>query len=130
MSRKRKKNHINEPFIPILKHMIKSPAFKALSNPARVAYLLLKAQINSHDQQEIIFPYSHAMEYMEKRTFSAALKQLIKMGFIEKTQFGGLYRRTNVYKLSDQWRTYQNHTTWHNLKGDVKMPPSNVLKIA
>ena len=103
MSRKRKPQ-IGEALVPILKHMINSQAFKNLSNPARVAYLLLKAQCNKFGQNEVKYPYSHAQTYMDKKTFNKALKQLTENGFIEKSSYGGLYRRTNVYKFVEAWR--------------------------
>ena len=99
-----KKNKIGEPFVPVLKRMINSPAYKRLSNASRVAYLLLKAQCNENGQREIKFPYRDAQLYMKPSTFSRSIKQLEELGFIEKTQYGGLYRRTNVYRLIEKWR--------------------------
>ena len=101
---KRKGKMIGESFVPVLRHMIESEAFKKLTNASRVAYLLLKSQIKNGDQKEIIFPYAHAQPYMNRNTFGRAIKQLIEFGFIEKMQYGGLYRRTNVYRLSEKWR--------------------------
>lgn len=103
--KRKKANTIGESFVPVLKHMIGSPAFKQLTNAARVAYILLKSQCKEFGQKEVIFPYSHAEAYMDRKTFSRALKQLAELGFIEKTQFGGLYRRTNVYRLIEKWRS-------------------------
>lgn len=104
MGRRSKKNRINESFVPIIKHMIQSPAFKQLTNASRVAYLLLKAQINKSDQREVIFPYGQAEAYMDRKTFARSIRQLCELGFIEKSDFGGLYRRTNVYKFTEEWR--------------------------
>lgn len=106
MGKRNRKNKIGEPFVPVIKHMIKSRAFKKLSNASRVAYLLLKAQCNESGQREVIFPYSHAEDYMNRHTFGRSIKQLVEMGFIEKSDFGGLYRRTNVYRLTEGWRDF------------------------
>lgn len=123
MSRKRKPQ-IGEAFVPILKHMINSQAFKNLTNPARVAYLLLKAQCNKFGQNEVKYPYSHAEVYMDKKTFNKAIKQLIENGFIEKSCYGGLYRRTNVYKFVDNWRkitpTKQEEILAYSIRGVEK----------
>ena len=102
--RKRNGNKIKEPFVPILKPMVNSLAFKKLTNAQRVAYLLLKCQCKEAGQREVIFPFSHAESYMDRHTFGKAIKRLIELGFILKTDFGGLYRRTNVYKFIDDWR--------------------------
>lgn len=98
------KKPIGEPFVPITKYMIQSPAYKKLTNASRVAYLLLQAQCNKRKQQDVIFPYSHAAEYMNRHTFARSIKQLVELGFIEKSDFGGLYRRTNVYQFVNKWR--------------------------
>lgn len=87
--------------------MLTSDAFKKLSNPSRVAFLLLRAQLKNHEQTEVIYPYSHAQEYMKKDTFARAIRELEEMGFIRKTQFGGLFRKTNAYCFTDEWETYQ-----------------------
>ena len=105
LSRKGNLKKINGAFVPIMKDMISSPAFLNLTNASRVAYLLLKAQCCKFDQKEIKFPYSHAEKYMHMHTFAASLKQLEENGFIEKTQEGGLFRRTNIYSLTDKWKT-------------------------
>ena len=84
--------------------MIKSPAFIKLSNASRVAYLLLKSQCTKSGQREIIFPYNDAEHYMKRATFARSIKQLIELGFIEKSSFGGLYRLTNVYRFTERWR--------------------------
>ena len=99
-----RKNKIGEPFVPVIKQMIRSPAFKKLSNASRVAYLLLKAQCKESGQREVIFPYSDAERYMKRKTFARSIKQLTELGFIEKSSFGGLYRRTNVYRFTEGWR--------------------------
>ena len=87
------------PFVPIFKETIKSESFKRLTNASRVAYLLLKNQCCHFDQTTVIFPYSHAAEYMHKGTWNTSIKQLVREGYIEIEQKGGLYRRTNIYKL-------------------------------
>ena len=99
-----RKNQIEGSFVPVLKHMIKSAAFQKLTNASRTAYLLLKAQVKENGQREVVFPYTHAQPYMNRHTFSRSIKQLVELGFIEKSDFGGLYRRTNVYKFTEGWR--------------------------
>jgi hypothetical protein len=41
---------------------------------------------------------------MDRKTFTRSIKQLCALGFIEKSDFGGLFRRTNVYKFAEGWR--------------------------
>jgi len=102
----RRKNRL-PPFVYIIKEMLWSDAYKKLSNPSRVALLLLRAQLKNHGQAEVKFPYSCAQEYMKTNTFSHAVKELEEMGFIKKTQEGGLFRCTNIYSFTDAWREYK-----------------------
>lgn len=102
--KRKREGSIGEPFIPVLKSMVTSFPFKELTNAGRVAYILLKLQVQKTGQQEVIFPYSHAEPYMNRHTFGSAIKQLIELEFIEKSDFGGLFRRTNVYKFLEGWR--------------------------
>ena len=101
-----KKNRL-PPFVYITQEMLKSDAYKKISNASRVALLLLRAQLKNHEQTEVIFPYSHAQEYMKKDTFARSIRQLVGMGFIAKTQNGGLYRKTNSYSFTDGWKAYK-----------------------
>jgi hypothetical protein len=87
------------PFVAIFKETIKSESFKRLTNASRVAYLLLKSQCRHFDQTDVIFPYSQAAEYMHKGTWNTSIKQLKTEGFIGIEQKGGLYRKTNIYRL-------------------------------
>ena len=115
-NKKKTIEHVNKPgFAMITNEEICSPAYKALTNTARTAYTLLCAQRKKKDQPEVIYPYSHAVDYMERRTFAKATRQLIEVGFIEKKQSGGLFRRTNIYLFCDRWRSFkvdaENHPT-------------------
>lgn len=92
------------PFIYITKEMFRSNAFKQLTNSARTTYLLLQDQVRSAEQTQIICPYRFAAQYMDQKTFGRAIKQLAQIGFIEKHQKGGLFRRTNVYRFVNAWR--------------------------
>jgi len=84
--------------------MIKSEAYKRLTNASRTAYLLLKAQCYRSDQIEVKLPYSQTQEYMRKHTFTRAIRELEDLGFIKISQRGGMFRKTNIYLLIDNWK--------------------------
>jgi len=102
----RRKNKI-PPFVYVTKEMLGSDAYKKLSNPSRVTLLLLRAQLKNNDQVEVKFPYSHAEEYMDRHTFARSIRELEKIGFIRKTQSGGLYRRVNIYTFCGAWERHE-----------------------
>jgi len=105
---KRKKDRSKSPpFVMIFKEMLASEAWGALTNASRVAYLHLKGKSINSDQTEIFLSYKEMERIMEKRTFSRSLKELQEIGFIEKTQMGGLFRRRNIFRLSEAWKEYR-----------------------
>lgn len=105
-----KKNRL-PPFVPILKDMLKSEAWEAISNPARVAYVHLKGKCVTQNNDEITLSFKEAERIMCRDTFSSALNQLEKHGFITKIQRGGLYRKRNYFRISDQWKSFRMKKT-------------------
>jgi len=102
------KERVERPgFAMITNEVICSDAYKVLTNASRTAYTLLRAQIKKKTQVKVVYPYSCAVAYMERRTFTKSIRQLIDVGFIRKEQFGGLYRRTNTYEFINQWQGYK-----------------------
>lgn len=87
-------------FARIYSTVLYSPAFSKLSLAAKFTYVLLKAQISHTRQDEVVFSYIDAEKHMQKRTFAAAIKQLIEFGFIKKKQKGGPFRTINFYKFT------------------------------
>jgi DNA-binding transcriptional ArsR family regulator len=103
MAWKQKKDK-HPPFVAVLKEMLKSHAWEALGNASRVAYIHIKGKSFSRNPGEITLSYNEIERIMERRTFSWALRELEKFGFINRTQRGGLYRRRNFFRLSEEWR--------------------------
>ena len=102
----RRKNRL-PPFVYFTKEMLRSDAFKEISHASKTALLLLRAQLKNHGQVEVKFPYSHAEEYMDRHTFARSIRELEKIGFIRKTQSGGLYRRANIYAFCGAWERHE-----------------------
>lgn len=100
---KKKKNKL-PPFVWIPKDMLTSPAWEALGHASRVAYIHLKAKCYSRDPGNIALSYQEMERIMQRRTYSRAIRSLEENGFIDRTQRGGLYRRRNFFRLSEDWR--------------------------
>jgi hypothetical protein len=91
-------------FIALEWAVVDSKAWEELTNPARVAYIHLKRKVTNSTPGEITLSYNEMEKFMNRHTFADALAQLEKKGFIEKTQMGGLYRRRNFFRLTNEWR--------------------------
>jgi len=104
------------PFVPILHDELESTAYRTLS--ATAAKLLpyfkricVKATRGKPDETTLFaFTYTEAVKYgFAKRTFSRAVQDLQKHGFIDIAEVGGLRgagHSCSQYKLSRRWVTF------------------------
>ena len=96
------------PFVAVYLEMLRSPAWASISNSSRVAYIHIKAKSFSPKPMKLTLSFKEMEKYMRKKTYARALRELEQFGFIERTQRGGLYRKRNLFTLSDGWRKIQN----------------------
>lgn len=96
-----------KPFVMLHKDVLRSPAWEALTNAARVAYLHIRLDENGRNEGRLKLPYSQALRLMDKRTFSRALRQLQELGFIIVTKHGGLYNQCSEFGLNTAWRDWR-----------------------
>lgn len=104
MERRGKKSK-GPPFILLIWQIWDSWAWGQLTNAARVAYIGILRQKDKNGQPEMEFPYADAERLMHRKTFKTAIDELNEFGFIIMKQRGGLKRRSNIYSLSEEWRT-------------------------
>ncbi len=109
---KRHRRPKSPPFVMLPWRLIDSPAWKELSNGSRVALIHLMRQVRSANPGEITLLHRHMAEIMKRETYARAIRQLEEMGFVDRIQIGGLYRKKNIFKLSDRWKEY--HTRPEN----------------
>ena len=102
----KKKNRL-PPFVAILKEMLKSEAWLSISNPARVAYIHLKSKCVTANNDFVTLSYQEMEKIMQRKTFARALSQLEKHSFIIREQRGGLYRKRNYFRFSEQWKNFK-----------------------
>ena len=100
MSRKSKKL-----FIQLYFDFYDSKEWRSLQWYSKIAYLRIKRKYNPNNGEKITVSYREMADEMSQPTFGKAIKELLKVGFIEVIQKGGLYRRRNYYILSYRWKT-------------------------
>jgi len=115
---KKQRDRLPYRFTPIETVLLKSEAWLVLSHPARVAYLHLKAEVNHKYQETVELTYEAMEPIMQRRTYAKALRALEEVGLIRREQYGGLYRKKNVFSFSQQWKKYEANRTI-NSKGQV-----------
>lgn len=87
--------------------MLQSEAWEAISNPARVAYVHLKSKCITANSGEITLSFKEMERIMDRHTFARSLGQLEAHGFITKNQRGGLFRKRNYFRISEQWKSFR-----------------------
>lgn len=113
------------PFVPVFKEEMDSKAFAELTPSAVKVLLFMRwahgvAKKKTGDPSASFdFTYEEAVRRgFAKKTFSRAVQQLVKNGFLDVVTQGGLRgcgRSNSRYKMSDRWLLY-------SLPGFVKKP--------
>ncbi len=116
MKRKNRNGFKNTPFVALTWELLNSKAYKQLPNSATkiLPYFLGKAKIDFRDpvryETHFAFTYSEANRMgLAKSTFSKALQDLMKFGFIDPVSKGGLRGTgltSSMFKLSKRWEDY------------------------
>lgn len=101
MGRRTKKRY--PPFVMLERAMLDSPEWKSLTQAEMIAYIYIKKNYNGGNNGKIPLKYVEMKGVCAPATLSKALKGLIKKGWIEKTQHGGLYRYFCLYELTGQF---------------------------
>jgi len=104
------------PFVALTWDLLNSPAYKKLTPSAAKAlpYFLGKVKVGYNDPEKYIKTFPFSYPEAEKlgfsyATFSRIRKELEKIGFIERTEGGGLRGKGvgySKYRLSRKWESY------------------------
>ena len=113
---RRRKSGKLRPFVPMFWDTLNSTAYKELSGmPCKLLPFFLGKPKTSLAEEEAYqkifsFTYSEAKKLgFATSTFSRALSELIKKGFITPVRKGGLRsdgKQNNLFKLSRKWKDY------------------------
>lgn len=111
-----KKSNRLPPFVALIWEMLNSIAYKDISYSSAKAlpFFLGKYKGQYRDpgryQFQFYFPYSEAKRYgFPTATFSKVIQELIRKGFIDPVDKGGLRsdgRSYNFFRLSRRWEKY------------------------
>jgi len=94
----------SESFVKLENEMTDSAAWTALSDSAVWLYIEFMKQFKYETEfSRLILPFSKVSWRMSRGTFYKKIKELIKYGFIRIVSQGGLYKKPNVYALSNRW---------------------------
>jgi len=115
----KKKRNRHPPFVMLTNELIDSKAWKELSCYARTVYIEIKRRYNGKNDGNLSYTYREASKIMHRLTFTKALRELVNNGLIDIIRSGGLYKKCNIFGLSDRWKFYGQE----NFKiGKLKVP--------
>lgn len=104
--RLRKNGRDSPPFARLEKDMLLNcSGWKDLSSSAKLLYMYIKAKYNGSNNGEIKLSYSElsgVKGISSSKTISKAQLELTTKEWIQITTLGGMYRHSNLYKLT--WR--------------------------
>lgn len=116
-------------FVALPYVLLRSEAWLAISHAARVAYVHLKLQIRYGGQREIVLTYRAMAPIMERRTYARAIRELEEVGLVHRSQRGGLFRRVNIFILSQDWKRYKVPQLRKSVGQVAKVPQSQGAEV-
>ena len=103
MGRNKQRKKGDGPFVKLPEYMTDSKAWKALSCKAVWVYIEMKKKFRGHNENNLSLTYKEVRYKMSSATFSKAIKELVKYGFIDIIRLGGLFKTCTIYGLSSRW---------------------------
>lgn len=94
------------PFIMLQKEMVKSKAWEELSNSSMRAYIQLRLKDNGKNRDNLSLTYEEAKKFASSRTLKKNFDELVEHGFLDVVRSGRMWRKCNIFALSDRWRKY------------------------
>lgn len=122
-SRNMKRRRKGPNFIMLEHPLFDSEAFNSLSGSAvRVLLSIMRCKNGSNGTTDnpIICPHDSMNGRMSRTTIGKAIRELERIGFIERTQHGGLYKQLNLFALSGDWINWRQKNRTQVQKLDIE----------
>jgi len=131
MSRGKQKPYIEKPFYGLTEKMVKSKAWAELDSYDKEAFLHIaikcKGEENKHD---LSLTYEEAKKFGQSaHRFKDSIDHLVEYGFIDIVKSGGVWKKCNIYGLSERWRGYGSKN-YKEGKRVVSNPNFNPMALA
>ena len=106
---KNRKNKLGS-FVPLGRPLLSSLAFTSLCSSAKIAYAYFLYDKKNDHQDQVILTFSQAKKFnicRSQSTFTKIKKELVKHGFLDPLDGGGL-NAPAIFKVSNRWNRYGN----------------------
>ena len=106
---KNRKNKLGS-FVPLGRPLLSSLAFTSLCSSAKIAYAYFLYDKKNAHEDKVILTFSQAKKFnvcRSQSTFTKIKKELVKHGFLDPLDGGGL-NAPAIFKVSNRWNRYGN----------------------
>ena len=106
---KNRKNKLGS-FVALGRPLLSSSAFTSLCSSAKIAYAYFLYDKKNAHEDKVILTFSQAKKFnvcRSQSTFTKIKKELVKHGFLDPLDGGGL-NAPAIFKVSNRWNRYGN----------------------
>lgn len=87
--------------------MVDSKAWAKLDSYDKEAFLHIAIKCRGEEnKRDLSLTYEEAKHLQSSHRFKASIDHLVEYGFIDVIESGGVWKKCNIYGLSERWRGY------------------------
>ena len=102
MGRKRKL----EAFYMVTEKMVQSKAWDELDSYDKEVFIHIAIKFKGNNKHNLSFTYEEASKLQSPHRFNDSISHLVEKGLIDIMRSGGVWKKCNIYGLSERWRLY------------------------
>ena len=108
MTRRKQEQYIEKPFYGLTKKMVDSKAWAKLDSYDKEAFLHIAIKCRGLENiRDLSLTFEEAGKFGQStHRFNKSIGNLVDYGFIDIIQSGGVWKKCNIYGLSERWRGY------------------------
>ena len=101
-----KRKKIIDFFYMLTKKMMDSKAWAKLDSYDKEIFIHIAIKFTGENKNDLSLTYEEAKQLQCEHRFKKSIDHLVKYGFIDIISSGGVWRKCNIYGLSERWRGY------------------------
>ena len=86
--------------------MLSSDAWHKLDPYAIAVFNHIAIKFKGNNKNDLSLTYAEASWLMGSHRFKKSIDMLVEFGFIDIVRSGGVWKRCNIYALSERWRLF------------------------
>ena len=106
MGRNRRKKQQIETFYMLTEKMMQSEAWANLDPYAIAAFVHIAIKYKGNNKNDLSLTYAEASCLMDTHRFKKSIDMLVEFGFIDIVRSGGVWKKCNIFALSERWRLF------------------------